>query len=72
MTTFAFDFDWIDAATSPDKLSHATMAELGVRVDDHVVTTVLDRRTRSYRDRVVVPLLPLAEWLGGQLVVPSA
>lgn len=63
MTNFAFDFDWIAAATSPDKLSHATMAELGIRIEDHVVTAVLDLRTRSYRDRVIVPLLPLAEWL---------
>lgn len=63
MTTFAFDFEWILAAPSSDKLSQATMAELGIRIDEHSVTAVLDRRARSYRDRVVVPLLPLAEWL---------
>ena len=63
MTTVAFDFDWVTAAPSSDKLSHATMAELAIRIDEHSVTAVLDRRARSYRDWVVVPLLPLAEWL---------
>jgi hypothetical protein len=63
MSSIAFDFSWIEAAPSPDKLSQATMAELTIKIDDHIVTTVLDRRMRAYRDRVVVPLLPLAEWM---------
>lgn len=63
MTVTAFQFNWLDVASSPDRLSQATMAELAIRVGDSFVTSVLDRRARSHRDHVFVPLLHVAEWL---------
>ena len=39
------------------------MAELFIEVNGKTVTSVLDHRNRTYRDRIVVPLAPIAEWL---------
>ena len=39
------------------------MATLSIEARDKVVTAVLDRRNRSYRDHVIVPLYHVAEWL---------
>ncbi len=41
------------------------MAALTIEVDGSVVTSVLDRRSRSCRDHVVTPLGYVAEWLVG-------
>ena len=58
-----FRFEWVDAPPSPDDLARRTMAELCIELDGAVVTAVIDRRSRVYRDHVVVPLLHVAEWL---------
>ena len=60
-----FRFDWIDAPPSPDHLSRHTMAALSIEADGAIVTSVLDRSSRSLRDHVVVPLVHVAEWLAG-------
>ena len=60
-----FRFDWIDAPPSPDRLSRHTMAALSIEADGVIVTSVLDRSSRSLRDHVVVPLVHVAEWLAG-------
>ena len=39
------------------------MATLSIEARDKVVTAVLDRRNKSYRHHVVVPLYHVAEWL---------
>ena len=39
------------------------MAELSIEAGNATVTAVLDRRNRSYRDHVIVPLYHVAEWL---------
>ena len=39
------------------------MAKLGIHVDDTIVTSVVDHRTRTNRDHVIVPLHHVAEWL---------
>ncbi len=58
-----FQFDWVDAGPPPDKLAQFTMATFSVCVGDAVVTSVLDRERRIYREEVVVPLFNVAEWL---------
>ena len=60
-----FRFDWIDVPPSPDRLSRHTMAALSIEADGAIITSVLDRSSRSWRDHVVVPLAPVAEWLVG-------
>ena len=58
-----FRFDWIDAGPTSDSLARDTMATLSIEARDKVVTAVLDRRNKSYRHHVVVPLYHVAEWL---------
>ena len=58
-----FRFDWIDAPPAPDTLARHTMAALSIEAGDVVITSVLDRQNRTYRDHIVVPLFTVAEWL---------
>ena len=58
-------FDWVEAPASADRLAQATMAALTIEVDGQLVTSVLDRRSRSCRDHVTTPLVYVAEWLVG-------
>ena len=58
-------FDWVEASPSTDQLAQSTMAALTIEVDGRPVTSVLDRRSRSCRDHVIVPLVYVAEWLVG-------
>ena len=58
-----FRFNWVDVGPSSDSLARDTMATLSIEAQDKVVTAVLDRRNRSYRDHVIVPLYHVAEWL---------
>ena len=60
-----FQFDWVDAAPSPDSAAQHTMAKLSIEANGATVTSVLDRRNREHRDHVMIPLLPIAEWLAG-------
>lgn len=63
--TFRIHFDWVEAAPCTDSLAQSTMAALTIEVKGAVVTSVLDRRTRSCRDHVVTPLGCVAQWLVG-------
>ena len=56
-------FDWVEASPSADALAQSTMAALTIEVNGSVVTSVLDRRSRSCREHVVTPLGYVAEWL---------
>ena len=58
-----FEFDWVDTGPSPDIAAHHTMAALTIKAGNETVTSVLDRRSKSSRSHVVVPLLHVAEWL---------
>ena len=62
--TIRVHFDWVEAAPSADSLAQSTMAALTIEVDA-VVTSVLDRRSRSCRNHVVTPLGFVAQWLVG-------
>ena len=57
------DFDWVETQRSPDVISQHSMAELFIEVDNSIVTRVFDRDQRSLRDRIVVPMFSIAEWL---------
>jgi len=63
MTQPIFAIDWVDAGPSVDKPSEATMANLGINLDGAPLVSVVNRRTRSHRHVLTVPLLPLAEWV---------
>ena len=58
-----FETEWVaaDGIKAPELA--ATWASLLIQVDDSVVTRVVDRRAQTVRDRVYVPLYPLAESL---------
>jgi hypothetical protein len=58
-----FRFNWMDAGPSPDSMARHTMAALSIEAGDATITAVIDRRNRSYRDHVIVPLYHVAEWL---------
>ena len=58
-------FDWVEASPSTDELAQSTMAALTIEVDGRPVTSVLDRRSLSCRNHVIVPLVHVAEWLVG-------
>ena len=58
-----FRFDWVEAPPSRDERARATMAALSIEAGGAVVTSVIDRSSRTYRDHVVVPLVGVAEWL---------
>ena len=58
-----FEAEWIGAGEIRGPELSATWASLLVRVDDSVITRVVDQRAGSVRDHIFVPLYPLAEWL---------
>lgn len=58
-----FETEWVGAEGVRGPELSATWASLLIRVDDHVVTRVLDERAGTVSDRIHVPLYVLAEWL---------
>ena len=58
-----FETDWVPAEGIKAPELAETWASLLIRVDDSVVTRVVDRRAQTVRDRVYLPLYPLAESL---------
>ena len=58
-----FETEWVAAEGIRGPELAATWASLLIRVDDSVITRVVDRRAQTVRDRVYVPLYPLAESL---------
>lgn len=61
--TVRIRFDWVDSLPSPDLLACHSMAKLEIKVGREIVTTVADYRRRTVRNRIVVPLFSVAEWL---------
>ncbi|MXX73989.1 MAG: hypothetical protein F4210_04345 [Holophagales bacterium] len=61
--TVRFQFEWIDAGPSPDKLAQVTMAALRIDVESSTITAVIDRSDRRYSETINVPLFSVAEWL---------
>ncbi|HVX83520.1 MAG TPA: ImmA/IrrE family metallo-endopeptidase [Phycisphaerae bacterium] len=64
MSACAFEYTWLDIggdSDAPEIL--ATFAQLSILFDDAAPLFVLDKRARTTRNFVVVPLYPLAEWI---------
>ncbi|MBW3538822.1 MAG: hypothetical protein KY476_00990 [Planctomycetes bacterium] len=57
------EFAWQDPAGARGEELRATWASLSILVDGNSVTELQDRRTRSVRTEVFLPLFPLAEWI---------
>lgn len=63
MSTLELHFDWEDPGGAQGAELRATWARLEILVDGTAITRVIDHRVRSWRDYVVLPIYPLAEWL---------
>jgi hypothetical protein len=63
MSNVRFDFDWQDPAGARGNELRATWASLTILVDNNPVTESQDRRTKSVRAGIFLPLFPLAEWI---------
>ena len=63
MPEVSFITEWQDGGGIRGEELSATFASLSIDVHDQSVTRVFDRRARTVRDSVYVPLYPLAEWL---------
>ena len=64
MTDLSFEFDWLDGQRIGGGELSSTLASLRIDVmDQQSVTRVFDKRARTVRDSIDVPLYPLAEWL---------
>ena len=59
----AFETEWVAAEEVKGPELASTWASLLIRVDDSVITRVVDRRAQTVRDHIYVPLYPLAESL---------
>ncbi|MDE2906437.1 MAG: ImmA/IrrE family metallo-endopeptidase [Acidobacteriota bacterium] len=58
-----FETEWLAAEEIRGPELASTWASLLIRVDDSVVTRVVDERAQTVRDHIYVPLYPLAESL---------
>ena len=63
MPRLSFKTDWVDADGIRGPELASTWAALEIRVDDSIVTRVLDTRAQTVRNFVYVPLYPFAEWV---------
>ena len=63
MSAICFESEWLDGTGMEGAELAATLASLRIRVGGAVVTKLLDHRTKAFRERIHVPLYPLAESL---------
>ena len=63
MVRLSFDLDWMEAEGVNGTELAATWASLRIRAGSATVTLALDERASTVRERLFVPLYPLAEWL---------
>lgn len=60
---FRIDWEWANGEHVPVASHARTWAHLAIRVGDVCATRVADLKTRTVRDAVRVPLMPVAEWI---------
>ena len=60
---FELEWEWLSADAVPVESHARTWARLVIRVGDACATQVEDLDTRTMRDGIRVPLMPLAEWV---------
>ena len=63
MKRISFDVDWLDPSGVRGPELAATWASLRIHIGEICVTEVLDKRAKTTRRNVDVPLYPFAEWL---------
>jgi hypothetical protein len=63
MSTLELRFDWEDPGGAQGAELRATWARLEILVDGTSITRVIDHQVRSWRESVMLPIYPLAEWL---------
>ena len=63
MQGIEFNFEWEDTDGAKGSELGSTWASLLVRVNDSVLTRVVDHSIGGVRERIHVPLYPFAEWL---------
>lgn len=63
VVTLEIQFDWEEPEGARGPELRATWASLRIAVDGRAVTRVYDRRLNSVRERIYLPLYPVAEWL---------
>lgn len=63
VTEFRLDTEWLDGEGMNGAELSATFASLRMDVGGRSVTEIIDRRARTTRESIFVPLYPLAEWL---------
>ncbi len=63
MPDIRLNFDWVDAEGALGPELAATWASLEIVAGGSVVTRVFDRRVKTVRDFLHVPLYPFAEWI---------
>jgi hypothetical protein len=61
MSRFLMDYEWEEPGRARGDELRATWARLAVRIDGTPITRLFDRRSRSLREAVYMPLYPLAE-----------
>jgi hypothetical protein len=65
MTGLSIDPDWAEYSGTDRPELLATYANLAIRVDDEIVTSVHHRNSHTTSDRVLLSVYPLAEWIAG-------
>lgn len=63
MDELRLSFEWIDPLEAKVPELRATWASLGVEVNGEPVTRLYDTYLKSVRDRLFLPLYPMAEWV---------
>lgn len=58
-----FRFEWLDGEGIAGPELAATFARLEITIDGLCATRAFDRRARTVRDAIFVPLYPIAEWV---------
>lgn len=62
-TSFQIEWEWLANDRASVRSHGLTWSRLVIRGPNQAVTRVIDERTRSVRDGLFLPLMPLAEWL---------
>jgi hypothetical protein len=64
MNSFRVNYNWFDFGSGADhRWIQPTFAQLTITVGEKVVTRLVDKRSQTTRDFVIVPLYPLTEWI---------
>jgi hypothetical protein len=64
MSSFQITYDWVEFGSDADHpWLQVTFAQLTITIGESKVTRLVDKRGRTTRDFVIIPLYPLAEWI---------